>query len=56
MSDHFPSQHRSEPPQSLPARRWLAAVDWLGAQKPIEIILGMIAIIGAIAWIAQLAR
>ena len=56
MSDPFPNPGQGEPAQPRFASHWLAAVDWLGAQKPIEIILGMVAIIGVIAWIVHLAR
>ena len=56
MSVPFPNPRQGAPPQSHFVRRWLAVVDWLGAQKPIEIILGMVAIIGAIAFLAHLVR
>lgn len=35
-------------------RRWTTIVDWLGAQKPLNLILGMVALISAGSVIAHL--
>lgn len=36
------------------AGHWRAVADWLGGCKPLDLILGAVAIIMAIAWIARL--
>lgn len=38
----------------VPARTRAAFADWIGAHRPIEIILFMVAIVAAIAFIAHL--
>jgi hypothetical protein len=34
--------------------RWMAAADWLGSQKPLELILGAVGIIAAVSLLAHL--
>jgi hypothetical protein len=41
---------RHQPPQT----RWHGCADWLGARKPLDLILGMCAIIVLLRWIAHL--
>jgi len=43
---------RTEPPSLQ--RRWNAIVDWLGAQKPLNLILGAVTLIAVVAVLAQL--
>lgn len=42
--------------ESHRARRWAAVTDWLGAQKPLNLIAGMIALIALLSVLAHLAR
>jgi hypothetical protein len=37
------------------AGHWWAVADWLGGRKPLDLILGAVAIIWAIAWLVRLA-
>jgi len=45
---------RTEPSAPSLQHRWNAIVDWLGAQKPLNLILGAVTIIAAVAALAQL--
>ena len=38
-----------------PESRWAAIADWLGAQRPINLILGAVVIIVAVLTLARLA-
>lgn len=37
------------------AEHWWTIADWLGGRKPLDLILGSVAIITLIAWLASLA-
>lgn len=59
MSDFH--RTRPGPPQRRPGqadrrwkRRWAAITDWLGAQKPLNLILGAIIVITVIAPLVRL--
>jgi hypothetical protein len=36
-------------------RRWIAVTDWLGAQKPLNLILGAVIVIEGISLLAHLS-
>lgn len=46
----------SAPTRSPRARRWAAVTDWLGAQKPLNLIAGMIALIALASVLAHLVQ
>lgn len=50
-----PRIRRVDTAQSPWQRRWTRIVDWLGAQKPLDLILGMMILITVIATIARMA-
>jgi hypothetical protein len=50
-----PRIRRIDTVQSPWQRRWTRIVDWLGGQKPLDLILGTVILITAIATIARMA-
>jgi hypothetical protein len=44
---------RPERPRSRLARCWTSTVDWLGAQKPLNLILGAVTVIAVCAVLAR---
>ncbi|WP_213981958.1 hypothetical protein [Sphingomonas sp. dw_22] len=52
---HLLIPRHGRPAQPRLKRWWLAAVDWLGAQKPLNLILGAVTIIAVVAALVQLA-
>ncbi|MBC9033167.1 hypothetical protein IAG41_12275 [Sphingomonas sp. JC676] len=50
------SPNRLQPLETPAQRRWRAVTDWLGAQKPLNLILGAVTLIAVFAALAQLHK
>ncbi|MET0309020.1 MAG: hypothetical protein ABW023_09975 [Sphingomonas sp.] len=51
---HILTPRRARTASSRLKIRWAAACDWLGAQKPLNLILGAVTIIAIVAVLTQL--